>query len=125
MSAREQALFWLTAIVSLVVVLALFEGILLPIITGFAVAYFLDLSVDCLERRGVPRSLGATFILGGFSVVLAIGLFAGGSLCRFVGVLLAVPVAAVVGVLSRFMLQHYLSSRIFLCRDLNQVDDSP
>ena len=93
MSAREQALFWLTAIVSLVLVLALFEGILLPFITGFAVAYFLDPSVDYLERRGVPRSLGATFILGGFSVVLAIGLLLVAPLLKvqLLGLLTGIP----------------------------------
>ena len=70
-----------------------------------------------------PKLVGDRVGLHAVWVVFA--LLAGGSLCGFVGVLLAVPVAAVVGVLSRFMLQHYLSSRIFLCRDLNQPDDSP
>ena len=93
MSARKQALFWLTAIASLVFVLVLFEGILLPFITGLAVAYFLDPSVDYLERRGMPRSLGATFILGGFGVVLTIGLLLVAPLLKvqLLGLLTGIP----------------------------------
>jgi predicted PurR-regulated permease PerM len=37
-------------------------------------------------------------------------LLAGGSLFGFLGVLLAVPVAAIIGVLIRFALQQYISS---------------
>lgn len=40
-------------------------------------------------------------------------LLAGGSLFGFVGVLMAVPVAAVIGVLTRFALQQYLSSSYY------------
>jgi predicted PurR-regulated permease PerM len=40
-------------------------------------------------------------------------LLAGGALFGFVGVLLAVPVAATVGVLVRFLLQHYLESEVY------------
>ena len=40
-------------------------------------------------------------------------LLAGGSLFGFVGVLLAVPIAAVIGVLIRFSLQRYLGSEIY------------
>ncbi|MEQ8396856.1 AI-2E family transporter [Thalassobaculum sp.] len=42
------------------------------------------------------------------------GLLAGGTLFGFVGVLLAVPVAAVVGVLTRFALARYLDSPLHL-----------
>jgi len=41
------------------------------------------------------------------------GLLAGGALFGFVGVLLALPVAAVVGVLARFALARYLESRYY------------
>lgn len=45
-------------------------------------------------------------------------LFAGGSLFGFVGVLLAVPVASVIGVLVRFGLSRYLESRYYVGRTL-------
>ncbi|SDG64381.1 AI-2E family transporter [Roseospirillum parvum] len=41
-------------------------------------------------------------------------LLAGGSLFGFVGVLLAVPVAAVIGVLARFSLNQYMASPLYL-----------
>jgi predicted PurR-regulated permease PerM len=41
------------------------------------------------------------------------GLLAGGALFGFVGVLLALPVAAVIGVLARFVLARYLESRYY------------
>jgi predicted PurR-regulated permease PerM len=41
------------------------------------------------------------------------GLLAGGSLFGFVGVLIAVPMAAVVGVLSRFSIRQYLDSPLY------------
>jgi predicted PurR-regulated permease PerM len=37
-------------------------------------------------------------------------LLAGGALFGFLGVLLAVPVAAIIGVLTRFALEKYLAS---------------
>jgi predicted PurR-regulated permease PerM len=37
-------------------------------------------------------------------------LLAGGSLFGFLGVLLAVPVAAIIGVLMRFAIQQYIAS---------------
>ena len=41
------------------------------------------------------------------------GLLAGGSLFGFVGVLIAIPMAAVVGVLSRFVINQYLQSPLY------------
>ncbi|HIB55491.1 MAG TPA: AI-2E family transporter, partial [Alphaproteobacteria bacterium] len=55
MSAQKQALFWLVAAALFVAALSLFNKILLPFITGLAIAYFLDPLVDYLERRGVSR----------------------------------------------------------------------
>jgi len=74
-SAQKQALFWLVAAVLFIAVLSLFKEILLPFITGLAIAYFLDPLVDYLERRGVSRALGATIILGGFMVSVVAGLW--------------------------------------------------
>ena len=62
-----------------------------------------------------PKLVGDRVGLHAVWVVFA--LMAGGSLFGIVGMMLAVPVAAVIGVLSRFLLQRYLSSRIYLGRD--------
>ena len=44
---------------------------------------------------------------------------AGGTLFGFVGVLLAIPVAAVIGVLGRLLLDYYLSSEVYIGRASN------
>lgn len=51
-------------------------------------------------------------------------LLAGGALFGFLGVLLAVPVAAVIGVLTRFALEHYLASPLHL-HGIPPPDDAP
>ncbi|MBP2314014.1 AI-2E family transporter [Azospirillum soli] len=55
-----------------------------------------------------PKLVGEKVGLHAVWVIFA--LLAGGSLFGFVGVLLAVPVAAVIGVLTRFALRQYLAS---------------
>ena len=59
-----------------------------------------------------PRFLGDRVELHAVWVIFA--LFAAGAAFGFVGVLLAVPVAAVIGVLSRFWLRRYLASPLYL-----------
>jgi predicted PurR-regulated permease PerM len=59
-----------------------------------------------------PRFLGDRVELHAVWVIFA--LFAGGAAFGFVGVLLAVPVAATIGVLCRFWLQRYLRSPLYL-----------
>jgi len=59
-----------------------------------------------------PRFLGDRVELHAVWVIFA--LFAGGAAFGFVGVLLAVPVAAIVGVLCRFWLRRYLASPLYL-----------
>ena len=59
-----------------------------------------------------PRFLGDRVELHAVWVIFA--LFASGAAFGFVGVLLAVPVAAVIGVLSRFWLRRYLASQLYL-----------
>ncbi|MGH7103462.1 MAG: AI-2E family transporter [Acetobacteraceae bacterium] len=59
-----------------------------------------------------PRFLGDRVKLHAVWVIFA--LFAGGAAFGFLGVLLAVPVAAVIGVLTRFWLGRYLGSRLYL-----------
>jgi predicted PurR-regulated permease PerM len=59
-----------------------------------------------------PRFLGDRVELPAVWVIFA--LFAGGAAFGFLGVMLAVPVAATIGVLCRFWLRRYLSSAIYL-----------
>ena len=58
-----------------------------------------------------PRFLGDRVELHAVWVIFA--LFAGGAVFGFLGVLLAVPLAAMIGVLARFWLQRYLSSPLY------------
>jgi predicted PurR-regulated permease PerM len=58
-----------------------------------------------------PKLVGDRVRLHPVWVIFA--LLAGGALFGFVGLLLAVPVAAVCGVLARYSLRHYLGSRIY------------
>jgi predicted PurR-regulated permease PerM len=59
-----------------------------------------------------PRFLGDRVELSAVWVIFA--LFAGGAAFGFLGVMLAVPVAATIGVLCRFWLRRYLTSPLFL-----------
>jgi predicted PurR-regulated permease PerM len=59
-----------------------------------------------------PRFLGDRVELHAVWVIFA--LFAGGAVLGFLGVLLAVPLAAVIGVLVRFWLRRYLESPLYL-----------
>lgn len=77
------------------------------IIAGiFAVGQFLEGNV--LQPRLVGGSVGL------HPVWLMFALFAFGYLFGFVGVLLAVPMAAAMGVLTRFAIRQYQSSRLYL-----------
>jgi predicted PurR-regulated permease PerM len=59
-----------------------------------------------------PRFLGDRVELPAVWVIFA--LFAGGAAFGFLGVMLAVPVAATIGVLCRFWLRRYLASSLYL-----------
>ncbi len=59
-----------------------------------------------------PRFLGDRVELHAVWVIFA--LFAGGAVFGFLGVLLAVPIAATIGVLARFWLRRYLASSLYL-----------
>jgi len=62
-----------------------------------------------------PKLIGDRIHLHPVWVIFA--LFAGGTLAGFVGVLVAVPAAAVIGVLIRFALQRYRQSTLYDSRD--------
>lgn len=78
----------------------------LPVIAVFVVGNLLENYVI------YPRFLGDRVELPAAWVIFA--LFAGGAAFGFLGVLLAVPVAATVGVLARFWLHRYLASPLYL-----------
>lgn len=59
-----------------------------------------------------PRLLGNR--VGLHPVWVMFGLLAGGALFGFVGVLLAVPLTAGIGVVARFLLQRYKASRLYI-----------
>jgi predicted PurR-regulated permease PerM len=59
-----------------------------------------------------PRFLGDRVELPAAWVIFA--LFAGGAAFGFLGVMLAVPIAATIGVLCRFWLRRYLASQLYL-----------
>ncbi|HYE00255.1 MAG TPA: AI-2E family transporter [Alphaproteobacteria bacterium] len=83
------------------------EGWLLPglVVAVFAVGQFIEGNI--LQ----PRLVGSR--VGLHAVWVMFALLAGGSLFGFLGVLLAVPVAAVIGVLVRFGLGLYRDSRYY------------
>ncbi len=58
-----------------------------------------------------PKLVGGRVKLHEVTIIFA--LMAGGSLFEFVGILLAVPVAATLGVLLRFTMAQYLDSRLY------------
>jgi predicted PurR-regulated permease PerM len=71
---KRQVIFWLIALVFLVLFLMVFSSILLPFIAGMALAYFLDPVADRLERWGLSRLMATIVILIVFVVLLALSL---------------------------------------------------
>ncbi|MFQ5954799.1 MAG: AI-2E family transporter [Kiloniellales bacterium] len=110
-------------------------GMLLGVVTGVAMA-LAQFSFD-LVRVGLvlgvfvlgqiiegnfltPRIVGHRIGLHPVWVVFA--LLAGGTLFGFVGLLLAVPAAAVIGVLVRFALTRYLAGQLYLGAGANPTE---
>ncbi len=69
MNLRVQAVFWLGALLFLLLFLWVFSGILLPFIMGMALAYLLDPIADRLQRAGMSR-LWATVTIVLLSVLV-------------------------------------------------------
>ena len=83
-----------------------------PTWTGVAEVVAVFISGQLLEGYVIyPRFLGDRVELHAVWVIFA--LFAGGAVFGFLGVLLAVPLAAVIGVVARFWLQRYLQSPLY------------
>lgn len=70
-----------------------------------------------------PRLVGNR--VGLHPVWIIFALLAGGALFGFLGLLLAVPTAAVIGVLSRFALQNYMNSALYCTRATDETAHSP
>jgi predicted PurR-regulated permease PerM len=84
-----------------------------PTYTGVAMVAAVFVTGNLLEGYVIyPRFLGDRVELHAVWVIFA--LFAGGAAFGFLGVLLAVPVTAIIGVLSRFWLRRYLASPLYL-----------
>jgi len=84
-----------------------------PTWTGVATVGGVFVAGQLLEGYVIyPRFLGDRVELHAVWVIFA--LFAGGAAFGFLGVLMAVPVAAALGVLLRFWLRRYLSSPLYL-----------
>ena len=64
-----------------------------------------------------PRLVGDR--VGLHPVWIIFALLAGGTLFGFVGILLAVPIAAIIGVLARFFISRYLESSLYLGKNKN------
>jgi predicted PurR-regulated permease PerM len=69
-----------------------------------------------------PKLIGDRIHLHPVWVIFA--LFAGGTLFGFVGVLIAVPAAAVIGVLIRFALTRYRTSTLYDSRQIEPMNDT-
>ena len=84
-----------------------------PTWTGVATVAGVFVAGQILEGYVIyPRFLGDRVELHAVWVIFA--LFAGGAAFGFLGVLMAVPVAAAIGVLMRFWLRRYLGSPLYL-----------
>ncbi|KQT52942.1 MULTISPECIES: AI-2E family transporter [unclassified Aureimonas] len=70
-----------------------------------------------------PKLVGAS--VGLHPVWLMFALFAFGALFGFVGLLIAVPAAAAVGVLMRFVINQYMQSEMYYGRSLGQEISKP
>lgn len=102
-----------------------YVGLMLGMLTGLSVAFFqFDTIQPVFTVFGVfvlgqimegyfitPKLVGEK--VGLHPVWIIFGMLSGAALFGFVGILLAVPVTAVIGVLIRFALQHYLNSHYY------------
>lgn len=90
---------------------------MIPVVVVFGVGQFLEGNYLTPKLVGEKVGLHALWVL--------FALMAGGSLMGFTGVMIAVPVAAVVAVLVRFMLRTYLASPYYTDRQGIPASASP
>jgi len=73
MKIDRQIVFWVAALVAMIVFLEVFSSILLPFVGGMAMAYLLDPVADWFERRGFSR-LAATLTIMVLSLLVIVAL---------------------------------------------------
>jgi len=66
---QRQALFWLGALLVLIIVLWILRAVLLPFVAGLVLAYLLNPLANRLERAGMNRTVGSLIIVGVFVLV--------------------------------------------------------
>ncbi len=69
MSINQQIRFWLLASAAFIGLVWLLSPMLLPFVTGFAIAYFLNPIASVLYRIGIPRSMAVPLVLTAFIAV--------------------------------------------------------
>ena len=74
MRVERQVLFWLSAALVLVLLIALLRGIILPFVAGIVIAYFMNPAADRLTQWGVPRGVAAALIVAAFGCLIVIAL---------------------------------------------------
>lgn len=85
------------------------------VVAIFAAGQFLEGNII------TPKLVGSSVGLHPLWLIFALSAF--GTLFGFVGMLVAVPVAAMIGVIIRFMLDHYLQGRLY--KGLEWGDEAP
>lgn len=85
------------------------------VVAIFAAGQFLEGNII------TPKLVGSSVGLHPLWLIFALSAF--GTLFGFVGMLVAVPVAAMIGVIVRFMLDHYLGGRLY--KGLEWGDEAP
>jgi len=68
----RRILFWIAALVALFAAIVGLAPVLTPFLFAFIFAYILNPGVDWLERRRVPRAIGATLMIGLLAVVFVL-----------------------------------------------------
>jgi predicted PurR-regulated permease PerM len=71
MRVERQVVFWIAALLFVVLLLWLLHEVLLPFVVGAALAYLLDPLAERLTRHGMSRLVAALIILGAFVIVFA------------------------------------------------------
>ena len=66
---RQQAIYWIIAIIVLISILWLLKDVLLPFILGAVIAYLLDPIADRLEARGLGRKT-ATLVISATALII-------------------------------------------------------
>lgn len=74
MLAERQVLFWMTAALLLILVIAVLKGILLPFVAGIAIAYFLSPLADRLVALGFNRIVASLLIVVSLAVIVVAAL---------------------------------------------------